>query len=136
MKNSTLLTVLSLIGVISFALHWTDEITRGMETAKIANFPGVLILIVWLSGPLVFRDRILGYIIMLLGGLLGFAVLVLHMTGEGLTGGRIANTNGIFFWVLTALTLGTTSFITAVLAAHALWSRWRLRDAGRGRREA
>ena len=129
MKNNTTLTILSLIGAICFMLHWVDEITRGFETAKIANLPGVFILIVWLFGPLVLRERVLGYIIMLLFGILGFGVLVLHMTGGGLTGGRIANTPGIFFWVLTALTLGVTSFIAAVLAAHALWSRWRSKPA-------
>lgn len=125
MKHATTLTVMSLIGVISFAMHWADEITRGMETAKIANLPGVVILVVWLFGILVVRERLLGYIIMLLGGILGVGVLVLHMTGGGLSGGRIANTTGIFFWVMTALTLGTTSAIATILCVEALWNRWR-----------
>lgn len=129
MKNPTTLTVTSLISVIAFALHWADEITRGLETAKIANLPGVFILIVWLFGTLVVRERLLGRIIMLLGGIMGFAVLVLHMTGGGLTGGRIANTTGIFFWVVTALTLGTASAITAILAVLELWNSWRKKPA-------
>ena len=129
MKNSTTLTITSLIGAIAFALHWADEISRGLETAKIANLPGVFILIVWLFGTLVVRERLAGRIIMLFFGIAGFGVLALHMTGGGLTGGRIANTSGIFFWVVTALTLGTASAITAILASMELWNSWRRRRA-------
>jgi hypothetical protein len=58
---------------------------------------------------------------MLLGGILGLGILVLHMSGAGLVGRRIANTSGIFFWVLTAISLGVTSAISGVLAARGLW---------------
>ena len=122
MKHDTTLTITSTLAPILFALHWADEITRGMEKAQVANLPGVAIIVVWLIGPLVLGPRRSGYIIMLIGGILGLGVLVLHMTGGGLTGGRIANTSGIFFWVLTALALGVTSALSAILAAKGLWS--------------
>jgi len=121
MNRTTTLIVTSVLSVILFALHWVDEISRGMEQAKVANLPGVAILVVWLSGPLVFGPRRTGYIIMLIGGILGLGVLVLHMTGGGLVGGRIANTDGIYFWVLTALALGVTSTISGILAGLGLW---------------
>jgi hypothetical protein len=115
------LTITSLLSTILFALHWVDEITRGMEQARIANLPGVVILIVWLCGPLLLGARRSGYILMLVGGILGVGVLVLHMGGAGLLRGRIAGTSGIYFWVLTLIALGTTSAISAILAAVGLW---------------
>jgi len=120
-NNATLLTT-STASAILFALHWTDEITRGLEQAQIANLPGVAIIVVWLCGPLVLGARRSGYILMLVTGILGFLVLIGHMQGAGLVGRRIANTNGIFFWVLTLLALAVTSALSAILAARALWS--------------
>lgn len=127
-ENKTLL-VTSLLSVLLFALHWVDEITRGMEQAKVANLPGVAILVVWLCGPLVFSQRRTGYIIMLIGGIFGLGVLVLHMSGAGLISRSIVNTSGIFFWVLTAIALGTTSSISAILAARGLWRMRRSQSA-------
>lgn len=121
MKEDKTLVVTSLLSVLLFALHWVDEISRGMEQAKVANLPGVAILVFWLCGPLVFSQRRTGYIIMLIGGIFGLGVLVLHMSGAGLVSRSIVNTSGIFFWVLTAIALGTTSSISAILAARGLW---------------
>jgi hypothetical protein len=58
---------------------------------------------------------------MLLGGILGLGVLVLHMQGAGLVGRRIANTPGIFFWVTTLIALGVMSTLSAILSAIGLW---------------
>ena len=82
---------------------------------------GVLILVVWLYATLVLGKRRSGYILMLLGGIFGLGVLVLHMQGAGIVGRRIANTSGIFFWVLTLIALGVTSTFSAILAASGLW---------------
>jgi hypothetical protein len=59
---------------------------------------------------------------MLLGSILGLGVLVIHMRGAGLVGGRIANSSGVFFWVLTLIALGVTSTISGILSARGLWS--------------
>ena len=123
MNPKVTLTVTSLLSVLLFAFHWADEISRGMESGTISSFGGVVILVVWLAGSLVLGDRRSGYIITLLGGILGLGVLVLHMTGKGMVGGRIApNSNGAFFWIWTLITLGSTSTISAILAARGLWS--------------
>jgi hypothetical protein len=68
----------------------------------------VLILVVWLYGTLVLAERRSGYIIMLLGSIGGLGILVIHMRGAGLVGGRIANSSGIFFWVCTLIALART----------------------------
>jgi hypothetical protein len=123
MKNNVTLTITSLLSVLLFALHWADEVSRGMEPGTISAFGGVLILVVWLSGTLVLGARRSGYIISLIGGILGLGVLVLHMTGKGMVGGRIPpNSSGAFFWVWTLIALGSTSTISAILSARGLWS--------------
>ena len=129
MKHRVTLTVTSLLSVLLFGTHWVDEISRGMERGDLSVIGGVIILIVWSYGTLAFGDRLPGYIVMFLGGLLGMGVLYLHMKGAGIVGGRIANTSGIFFWVWTLIALGTTSTLSALLAVQGLWSMRRRQPA-------
>jgi hypothetical protein len=123
------LKVTSLLSVLLFAFHWSDEISRGMEVGTLSAFGGIVILVVWLSGTLVLGDRRSGYIISLIGGILGLGVLVLHMMWKGMMGGRIPpNSPGAFFWALTLVMLGTMSTIAAILAARALWTTFSSRS--------
>jgi len=115
------LTITSTLSALLFAFHWADEISRGMERADLSSIAGIAILIVWLCGPLVLGPRRAGYILMLITGIVGLGVLILHMSGRGMLGGRIANTSGIFFWVFTLIALGVTSGISAMLAGIGLW---------------
>src|SRR5258705_8876304 len=123
------LTVTSLLSTLLFASHWADEVSRGMEPGTISAFGGIVILVVLLSGPLVLGARRSGYIVMLLGGIFGLGVLVLHMTGKGMVGGRIPiNSPGAFFWIWTLIALGSTSTISAILAVRGLWRTFRPRS--------
>ena len=116
-----MVTISSLLSILFFAFHWVDEIARGLETGGVSDLGGVLILVVWLYGTLVLADRRSGYVIMLLGSIGGLGVLVIHMRGAGLVGGRIANSSGVFFWVWTLIALGVTSTISIILSARGLW---------------
>jgi hypothetical protein len=118
---------MSLLSILLFTFHWADDIVRGFAPGSVSGLGGVVILVVWLYGTLVLGDRRSGYIIMLLGGILGLGVLTIHMTGRRLVGGRIANSSGIFFWVWTLITLGLISTFSAILAARGLWSLLRRR---------
>jgi len=109
MKHKVTLTITSLLSILLFASHWVDEVARGMESGGVSGLGGVLVLVVWLYGTLVLAERRSGYIIMLLGSIFGLGVLVLHMRGAGLVGGRIANSSGVFFWVWTLIALGVSS---------------------------
>ena len=122
MKHNLTLTITSLLSILFFAFHWADDIVRGMSPGGISGLGGVLILVVWLYGTLVLAQRRSGYVIMLLGSLGGLAVLVIHMRGAGLVGGRIANSSGVFFWVWTLIALGVTSSFSISLSARGLWS--------------
>ena len=121
MKNSPMLTITSLLSILLFTFHMTDDVVRGFEPGGFKNVNAILIAVVWLYGTLVLAGRRSGYIIVLLGSLLGSIIPLAHMRGAGLVGGRIANSNGKFFFVWTIIALGVTAFFSVILAVHGLW---------------
>ncbi len=122
MKHNAILTVPSLLSILFFTLHLTDDIVRGFEPGGFKNTQGVLIVVVWLYGTLVLAERRSGYIIILLGSLLASLMPLAHMRGVGLAGGRIANSSGAFFFVWTLIALGGTAIFSVILSARGLWS--------------
>jgi hypothetical protein len=133
MNQNALLTITSLLSILFFTFHISDDIVRGFEPGGFKNETGILIVAVWLYGTLALAGRRSGYILMLLGALLGSVVPLTHMRGAGLVGGRIANSSGIFFWVWTLIALGVTASFSVVLAARGLWSlrRGQLRQSSK-----
>jgi len=130
MKSHPTLTISSLLSILLFSLHWADEVARGFEPGTLSAVGGLLILAVWLCATLVFGDRRVGLVIVLLGAILASGVPVLHMTGRGLTGGRIPpNSTGAFFWVWTNIALGASGMLSLVLSVRALWSLRRSADS-------
>ena len=126
MKRSVILTITSLLSILFMTFHLSDDIVRGFEPGGVRNVTGVLMLVVWLYGTLMLAGRRSGYIIILLGSILGSGVPILHMSGAGLVGGRIANSSGKLFWVWTLLTLQVTAIFSLVLSVLGLWSmKWR-----------
>jgi hypothetical protein len=122
MKDTVTLTITSLLSILLFSLHWADEVARGLEPGTVSGVWGLLILAVWLSATLVFAERQLGLIIILLGSILASGVPILHMQGRGLVGGRYANTSAMFFWVWTNIALGASGMLSLVLSVRGLWS--------------
>ena len=122
MKHKVTLTIASLLSILLMTFHLSDDIVRGMEPGGIKNVTGVLILVVWLYGTLVLAERRWGYVIMLVGSLLGSFIPVVHMRGSGLVGGEIANSSGVHFWVWTLMALGVTATFSLILSARGLWS--------------
>ena len=126
MNRNVLLTITSLLSILFMTFHLSDDVVRGFEPGGLKNISGVLILVVWLYGTLVLSGRRSGYIIILLGSLLGSVVPVAHMLGKGLVGGRVANSSGMHFFVWTLLTLQVTAIFSVILSARGLWSfPWR-----------
>jgi hypothetical protein len=127
MKNSTMLTITSLLTILFLTFHLSDEIARGMEPGRRNMVIPVLILAVWLYGTLVLAGRRSGYIIMLIVAIFGTGIPILHMSGVGLVGGKIAaNSSGAFFWVWQNMAMCTISACSAILAVRGLWSLpWR-----------
>src|SRR4051812_19596637 len=100
MKQNVLLTASSLLFIVLFTLHLADDIVLGFEKGGLANLTAVPIFVVWLYGTLVLAERRSGYIIMLLGSLLGVGVPVIHMMGNGV-GDEFAKSSGAFFFIWT-----------------------------------
>jgi hypothetical protein len=124
MKHRVTLTIMSLLSILLFSLHWADEVARGLEPGTVSAAGGLLILAVWLSATLVFPERRWGLVIILLGSILASGVPVLHMQGRGLVLGRYGttNANAMFFWVWTNIALGISGMLSLVLSVHELWS--------------
>ncbi len=122
MKHKVTLTITSLLSILLFTFHVSDDVARGFEPGGLKNVFGILILAVWLYGTLALAGRRLGYVIMFLGSLLGSFVPVVHMMGSGLVGGSIANSSGVFLWVWTLFALGVTATFSLILSVRGLWS--------------
>jgi hypothetical protein len=121
LKHNTVLTVLSLLNALFFGLHLTGDIVFGIEEGGREILVGVLILAVYLYGAVGLRERLAGYIILLLGGLGSAALPVLHTMGRPL-GERFAQLPGGFFFIWTLLTVGATGLVAFVLSVQAIWS--------------
>jgi hypothetical protein len=126
MKQNVTLTIASLLSILFMTFHLTDDIVRGMEPGTLSNLIALPILVVQLYGTLVLAGKRSGYVIILLGALLGLVVPVIHMKGAG-GGGAIAKSNGAFFFIWTVLALGVTALFSVILSARGLWENlpWR-----------
>ena len=123
MKRNVTLTVTSLLSILLFTLHVSDDIVRGIDKISSWNLIGVTIFVVWLYGILALGDRRSGYIIMLLVSIFGTGIPILHMTGAGFVGGRVApNSSGAFFWVWQNFALCVISIFSFILSVRGLRS--------------
>jgi len=121
MKENVLLTIASLLSILLTTLHLADDIVRGFERGTSSLF-AVPVLVVWLYGTLVLAERRSGYVIILLGSLLGTLAPIIHFRGSGaIARGEIAQSNGAFFFVWTLVALGVTALFSLVLTARELW---------------
>jgi hypothetical protein len=128
MKPKVMLTIASLLSILFFTFHLSDDIVRGMEPGKLTNLTAIPIFVVWLYGTLVLAGRRSGYIITLLGGLFSLVVPLAHMRGKGVgITSSLAHTNGHFFFVWTLIAIGVTGLFSVILSVQALLS---MRRAG------
>src|SRR6476660_8669961 len=103
MKHSVTLTIASLLSILFATFHLTDDVIRGMEKGGLSNLVAVPILVVWLYGTLVLAGRRSGYVIILLGSLLGLGIPVVHMKGAGIGAQVARGPSGGFFFVWTLI---------------------------------
>ena len=124
MKNSSMLTIASLLLLLFLTFHLAGDIVYGWEPGGLLNLVVmVLISVVWLYGTLVLAERRSGYIIMFLLSLFSLVVPYVQMMGKGVgVASRLTNTSGHFFFVWTLLAIGVLGLFSAILAARGLWS--------------
>ena len=123
MKPSVLLTIASLLSLLLIMFHLTDDVLLQAEGAVKYPIP-VVVFVVWLYGTLMLSDRLSGYIIMLLGGLIAAGMIVIHSKGG------VVHKSGGFFFVWTMFALSATGWFTAILSARGLWLKLRARRSG------
>ena len=135
MKQNLLLTIASLLSILLVTFHVTDDIVRGMAPGTLFDLITVPILVVWLYGTLVLAGKRSGYVIILLGSLLGLLVPVIHMKRAGV-GGAIAKSSGAFFFIWILLVLGVTALFSVILSARGLWEHLPRRTVGQRKQGA
>ena len=120
MKHNITLIVASLLTLLFTIIHLTQDVM--FQTEGAVKFPiPVVVFAVWLYGTLMLSDRIWGYIIMLLGGLIGAAMIIGHSKG------LVISKSGDLFFVWTLFALSTTGWFTAILSARGIWTTLRSR---------
>ena len=127
MKNTLLLTIMSLLSILFMTFHLADDTLRakvGTAEAGGATLIVVPILVVWLYGTLVLAERRSGHIIMLIGALLAMGMPVVHvMLGPaGVFSGQLVKSSGGFLFVWTLHAMGVTAMFSLILSARGLWS--------------
>ena len=122
MKHNVALTVASLFSLLFMTFHMTHDVIRQAEGAVLYPIP-VLVFTLWLYGTLMLSDRVWGYVIMLLGGLFGAGMIIVHSRGI------VVGNSGGFFFTWTLFALSTTGWVTMILSARGLWTTLRSRRA-------
>ena len=122
MKRNLLLIVASLLSLLFMTFHLTHDVIRQAEGSVKYPIP-VVIFALWLYATLLGSDRVWGYVIMLLGGLAGAGMIIVHSPGT------VVGKSGGFFFVWTLFALSTTGWVTMILAARALWTALRSKRA-------
>jgi hypothetical protein len=122
MKHNVMLKVASLLTLLLMIIHMSQDVMYQAEGHVLYPIP-VVIFAVWLYATLMLSDRIWGYIIMFLGGLIGAGMIVIHSPT-----GVVRQSGGLFF-VWTMFAVSTTGWFTAILAVQSLWTAIRSRRA-------
>ncbi|HEX5273645.1 MAG TPA: hypothetical protein VFW34_00020 [Candidatus Rubrimentiphilum sp.] len=120
------ITITSLLAILFLTFHLTDDTLHaklGTAEAGGSTLVAVPILVVWLYGTLMLAGRRSGYVIMLIGSLLGLLVPIVHVVGAGgVFHGELAKSSGDFLFVWTLHALGVTALFSLVLSAIGLLS--------------
>lgn len=123
MNSKVILRAASLATLLFMVLHMTSDVIE--QAVGHVKYPiPVAVFVVWLYGTLMLSERVSGYIIMLLGGLIGAGMIVIHSPG------LVVTKTGGFFAVWILFMVAMFGWFTAILSARALWIHFRSRRSG------
>lgn len=125
MKRNDLLAQMSLISLVLVSLHFPDDYVHGFDKHVVANPYPILIFVVWACGLLLLRERLIGRIILLLGGVVAVAMPVIHLNGHFPP--EFATSDGAYRFIWTLYAVGTTGSLTIILALRELLGSWPVR---------
>jgi hypothetical protein len=136
MKQNLLLTITSLLTILLMTLHLTSDTIHarvGTPEAGGSTLVGVPVLVLLLYGTLMLGERRSGYIIMLVGSIIGLGMPIIHVMGAGgIFHGQIARSSPAFLFVWTLHALGVTGMFSLILSVRALWSLRRSQSSQQG----
>lgn len=118
MKRNDLLAQMSLISLVLVMVHMPDDYVHGLDLHVVGSPYPILIFVVWACGLFLFRDRMIGRIILLLGGIAAIGMPIIHLNGHFPPG--FATSDGAFRFVLTLYAVGTTGALTIIFALREL----------------
>lgn len=121
MKPNDLLSGTSILSVLLLSLHISQDIVFGFDRAGLNHLVGVAILLVVVCGAVLLRERTVGTVIMLLGGVMATVMLPLHMR-HGLRP-EFLEKNGALLFIWTLYVLGVSGAFSVILAVLALRAR-------------
>lgn len=121
MSRNNLLSATSILSVLLLALHISQDIVFGFDRAGLNHLVGVAILLVIVCGALLLRERALGTVIMLLGGVMAAGMLPLHMR-HGLRP-EFLERSGALLFIWTLYVLGVNGALCVILAIQSLLAR-------------
>jgi len=107
--------------VLLLSLHISQDIVYELDPAGLNHMVGVAILLVVLCGAVLLRERVLGKVIMLLGGVMAAGMMPLHMR-HGLRTAFL-DKSGTLLFVWTLYVLGVNGAFSIILAIRALLPR-------------
>jgi hypothetical protein len=123
MKHSTMLVISSLLTIVGLIFHMTDDILRegGIAAHGTNNLTVVVVLALFLYGALVLPERKSGYVIMLICGLAGLGMPIIHMAlAKNVIANDLARVRGDYLFVWTLLGLGVSGLFSLVLSVRCL----------------
>ncbi len=119
-KQPLSLTVASLLTAALFSIHLAHDFIYGLDAMSRGETFTYLAIVLLLSyGTIELAGRRAGYIIILIGGVLGAALPVLHTVG----GPRAAKLGFWFVWVLLAL--GASGIFSIAVSTRELFRSFR-----------
>jgi hypothetical protein len=119
-KQSTILTVTSLLSILFLSIHLTSDFLHDAGELSLPTLlVSALVLTVLLWGTLVRAERRSGHVIMLFGSLFALAMPALHLRrARGVADALARPDASSFVWILLAL--GVTGLFSAALSVRGL----------------
>jgi hypothetical protein len=121
MRKNDLLALMSLISLVLLSVHVADDYVQGFDRHVVDNPYGILVFVLWACGIFLLRERVIGQVILLLGGLFAVAMPIIHLNGR--FPADFARADGAFRFIWTLYAVGTIGALTVILAARELFSR-------------
>lgn len=128
MSHHRLLTLLSLLAMVLVMVHGADDFILGFDRAMIQNWYLLSIWVVWSCGVALWRDRVSGRIILLLGGIAAVAVPVIHLNGRGY-GDAFVHSGAAIRFIVTLYALGTIGPMMIILSVREMLESQRRGDS-------